>query len=98
MIRSGTMWDQTDGCANQYRCPIAYYLMSFLSKSYQIVLDIAIDTPGHVKDVLNGFNAVHKRYLATCLIMRSTPEVDKSYSKHMCGDAMSNKGERSFAK
>ena len=32
MIRGGTMWDQTDGCAKQYRCSIAYYLMSFLSE------------------------------------------------------------------
>ena len=33
MIRGWTIWDQTDGCAKQYRCSIAYYLMSFLSKS-----------------------------------------------------------------
>ena len=32
MIRGKTMWDQTDGCANQYMCSIAYYLMSYLSK------------------------------------------------------------------
>ena len=31
MIRGGTMWYQTDGCAKQYRCSIAYYMMS----SYQ---------------------------------------------------------------
>ena len=30
MIRGGTMWDQTYGCTKQYRCSIAYYLMSFL--------------------------------------------------------------------
>ena len=28
MIRGRTMWDQTYGCAKQYRCSIAYYLMS----------------------------------------------------------------------
>ena len=68
------MWDQTYGCAKQYRCYIAYYLMSYLSTSYQIVLDRAVDTPGHGKDVVDGFNAFKKRYLATCLRMRSTPE------------------------
>ena len=68
------MWNQTDGCAKQYRCSIAYYLMSYLSKSYQIVLDRAVDTPGHGKYVVDGFNAFQKLYLATCLIMRSTPE------------------------
>ena len=68
------MWDQTYGCAKQYRCSIAYYLMSYLSTSYHIVLDRAVDTPGHGKDVMDGFNSVQKRYLATCLRMRSTPE------------------------
>ena len=74
MIIGGTMWDRTYGCANQYRCSIAYYLMSYLSKSYQIVLDRAVDTPGHGKDVVYVFNADQKRYLATCLRMRRTPE------------------------
>ena len=60
---------------------MAYYLMSFLSKSYQIVLDKAVDTPGHGKYVVDGFNAVNKRYLATCLIMRITTEKDKIDSK-----------------
>ena len=91
------MWDQKDGCAKQYRCSIAYYLMSYLSKSYQIVLDRAVDTPGHGKYVVDGSNAVQKRYLATCLRMRSTPEVDKIDSKRMRFDAMTNKIEVSFA-
>ena len=60
MIRGGTMWDQTDECANQYMCPIAYYLMYYLSKSHQIFLDRAVDTPGHGKYVVDGFNAVQK--------------------------------------
>ena len=72
-------------------------MMYFLSKSYQIVLDRAVDTPGHGKDVVDGFNAVQKRYLATCLRMRSTPEVDKIDSKRMRVDAMTKKGEVSFA-
>ena len=52
------MWDQTDGCAKHYRCSIAYYLMSYLSTSYQIVLDEAVDPPCYGKDVVDGFNAV----------------------------------------
>ena len=49
MIRGRTMWYQAYGCAKQYRCSIAYYLMSYLSTSYQIVLDRAVDTPVHGK-------------------------------------------------
>ena len=91
------MWDQTDRCANQYRCYIAFYLMDYLSKSYQIVLDRAVDTLDHQKDVVDGFNAVQKRYLATCLRMCSTPEKHKIDSKRMRVEAMTEKGEVSFA-
>ena len=55
------MWYQTYGCAKQYRCSIAYYLMSYLSISYQIVPDRALYIPGHGKDIVDGFNAVQKR-------------------------------------
>ena len=91
------MWDRTDGCAKQYRCSIAYYLMSYLSKPYQIVLDRDVYTPGHGKDVVDGFNAVNKRYLATCLRMRSTPEKYKIDSNSMRVEAMTEKGEVSFS-
>ena len=30
MIRSGKMWDQTDGFTKHYMCSISYYLISFL--------------------------------------------------------------------
>ena len=92
------MRDQTYGCAKQYKCSIAYYLMSYLSTSYQIVLDRAVDTPVHGKYVVDGFNAVQKQYLAACLRMRSTPEKDKIESKSMRVEAMTEKGEVSFAK
>ena len=98
MIRGRTMWDQTYGCEKQYSCFIAYYLMSLLSKSYQIVLAGAVDTPGHGKDAVDSFNYFQKRYSATCLRMRSTPEVYKIDSKHMRVDAMINKGSVSCAK
>ena len=90
------MWDQTDGCAKQYRFSIAYYLMYYLSTSYQIVLDRAVDKPAHGKYVVDGFNAVQKRYLSTCLRMRSTPEKHKIDSKLMRVEAMTEKGEVRF--
>ena len=72
--------------------------MSFLSQSYQIVLRGSVDRPGHGKYLVDGFNAVQKRYLATCLSMRSTPEVDNIYSNHMLVDAIIEKGEVSYTK
>ena len=71
--------------------------MSYLSTSYQIVLDRSVDTPCHGKDVVDGFNAVQKQYLATCLRVHSTPEKDKIDSKRMHVEAMTENGEVIFA-
>ena len=92
------MWDQTYGCAKQYMCSIVYHLMSFLSKSYQKILDRAVDTSGHGKYVVDGFNAVQKQYLSTCLRMRSTHEVDKIDIKRMHVNSMTRKVEVIFSK
>ena len=91
MKRDGTIWDQKDGCAKQYIFSIAYYLTSFLSKSHQIVLDRSVDKPVYGKYVVDGFNAVQKRYLATCLRMHSIPEVNNIDSKRMYVDTMTEK-------
>ena len=105
IIICGTMCNQTDGCEKKYRCYIAYYLIYFLSKShkivrdkaYQIVLDRSVYTPGNGKDVVDGFNSVQKQYLATCLRICITPEVDNIDSKRMRVYSMTEKGEVSFA-
>ena len=47
---------------------------------------------------MDDFNDFQNIYLANCLRIRSTPEVDKIDSKRMCVDAMTEKGEVSFAK
>ena len=72
-------------------------MIYFLSKSYQIVLDRAVDTLGHGKYVVDGFNAVQKRYLGTSLRIFSMPEVDIIDSKCMRVDAVTKKGEVIFA-
>ena len=46
---------------------------------------------------MDGFNDVQKQYLATCLIIRSTPEVDKIDSKRMRVDSMNEKVEVRFS-
>ena len=47
---------------------------------------------------MDGFDAVQKQYLATCLRICRTPEVENIYSKRMRVDAMTEKREASFAK
>ena len=58
-----TVWEDTDGCANKYRCALAIYLMTILSYSYGIILDRAINAPVHEKNVVDGINATYKHYL-----------------------------------
>ena len=58
-----TVWEDTDGCANQYMRALDKYLMTVLSSSYDIIMDRAINAPGYVNNVVDGINATEKRHL-----------------------------------
>eukprot|EP00978_Attheya_sp_CCMP212_P034637 scaffold146167_cov65-Attheya_sp.AAC.2 len=59
MVRGGTMYDTTDGCACQYRCSKDFFLLSVVAPGRRIVIDRAIDAPGHGKQgVVDGLNAI----------------------------------------
>ena len=58
-----TVWEDTYGYAKQYRCALAIYLITVLSSSYDIITDCAINEPGHRNNVVDGLNAIEKRYL-----------------------------------
>ena len=53
-----TVWEDTDDCSKQYRCALDIYLMTLLSSSYDIIMDCAIDEPGHGKNSFDGINAM----------------------------------------
>ena len=55
------IWENTDGCAKQYRYAAALYLMLFMSHCYSIIIHQGISVPGHGKEVVDGLNAVDKR-------------------------------------
>ena len=57
------MWENTDGCDEQYRCASAMYLMSVMSQCYSIIIDSGISVPGNGKEVGDEINAVDKRYI-----------------------------------
>ena len=44
-------------------CALYIYLMIVLSSSSGIIMDPTIDAPGHVNNVVDGFNAMEKLYL-----------------------------------
>ena len=58
-----TIWEDTDVCTKQYMCALAIYLMTVLSYSYGIIMDHAINAPGHGNNVVDGLNAMDKIYL-----------------------------------
>ena len=58
-----TVWEDTDGLAKKYRCYLTIYLMNVLSSSYGIIMDQAMNAPGHGNNVVDGLNATRKRYL-----------------------------------
>ena len=58
-----TIWGNTDGCVEQYRCASALYIMSVLSQLHSIIIDRGIIAPVHGKEVVDGINAIDKRYI-----------------------------------
>eukprot|EP00957_Ditylum_brightwellii_P026311 1990208-Ditylum_brightwellii.AAC.1 len=59
---SMTMWEETDGCAKQYRCAAAMYLLPLISFRFNIVIDRTVAAPGHGKDIVDGLNAADKAF------------------------------------
>ena len=57
------IWENTDGCAEQYRCSSALYLVSVMSQFYSIIIDRGISAPGHGKDVVDRLNTVDNLYI-----------------------------------
>ena len=90
----------TDGCAKQYRCANSIYLNSVLSATYQITIDQMIGAPGHGKDIVDGINAVDKKYIRIKMCQISTPEASESeklMKPHAIVDGEDGKAFYSFA-
>ena len=58
------IWENTDGCAYQYRCATSLYLLSMLAHTYNIIIDRGVGSPGNVRYVVDGLNATEKRLLS----------------------------------
>ena len=55
-----TIWENTGGCVEQYRCTTVLYLSSILSHTYNIIIYHDVGEPGHVKEIVDGLNATDK--------------------------------------
>ena len=63
MSALSTILENTDGCAEQYRCASALYFMSVMSQCYSVIIDRGISVPGHGKEVVDGINTIYKPYI-----------------------------------
>ena len=68
MSKLSTKWENTDGCAEQYRCASEIYLMSVMSQCYSVIIDRGISAPGHGKYVFDGLNIIDKRGIYQLLL------------------------------
>ena len=59
---STTLWEETDGCAKQYSCATAMYLLSLISVRFNIVIDRTVGAPDHGKDIVDGLNSADKAF------------------------------------
>ena len=59
-----TIWGNKNGCADQFHCATALYLISIFAHTYNIIIDHVVGAPGHGREVAGGFNATEKRVLS----------------------------------
>ena len=88
--------DHTDGCAKQYRCGNALFLLNILSLKYNLLIDRAIGAPGHGKSIIDGLNAVDKHYLKKVMCMSGSTRPDDLETR-MTMYAMTKDSSLSFA-
>ena len=58
-----TIWENTDGCVEQYKCASALYLMPVISQTYSLIIHRGMSATGNGKEVVDGLNAVDTRYI-----------------------------------
>ena len=63
MSTLSTIWENTDGCVDQYIFATALYLMSVLSQRHPIIFDRSISAPGHGKEVVYIIISIDKHYM-----------------------------------
>ena len=74
-----TIWENTDGCSEQYICVSALYIMSVMPQCYSVIIDQGISAPGNGKEVVDGLNVVDKRYIYQLMSNVKLPGSNRFY-------------------
>ena len=95
--RKSTVLEVTDGCGKQYRCGNALMLLSVLARKYEIIIDRAVDAPGHGKGVVDGIQGSEKNFIRRKMCMTNKNGID-SQEDRMEAAQISDDTPTSFAK
>ena len=57
-----TLWENTYGCAKNYRCAIPLYLLSMVSQAYYLIINRVMSAPGYGIEVADGLNDTDKGF------------------------------------
>ena len=77
-----TIWENTDGFAEQYRCANALYLLAMLAHTYNIIIDRDIGSTGQGREVVDVLNVTKKRFLSMLMKNVKLPYAS-AYDSHM---------------
>ena len=58
-----TIWDTTDGCADQYICATVLYLLSMLFHEHDIIIYHGVGSPGHGKYVVVLHSGTEREFI-----------------------------------
>ena len=56
-----TIWENNDGCAEQYIHETELYLLSMLEQAYNIMINQGVGSPGHRREDVDGINSKRKK-------------------------------------
>ena len=71
------IWENTDSCAEQYRCASALYLLSVFTQCFSIIIDCGVSVPGYGKEVVDGLNDIGNCYVYKLMSNLELPESKK---------------------
>ena len=57
------IWENNDGCADQYCCATVLYFLSMLVHAYNIIIDHGVGALGHDREVAEVLNDTDKFFL-----------------------------------
>ena len=71
--------------------------MSVFSQCYSIIIDRGISAPGHSKEVVDGINAIEKRFIYQLIYNVQLPG-SKTFDSHILMHSFTHKNDVSMAK